>query len=358
MAETSGEKSEDPTPRRLTEARKDGNIAKSTDLTAAVVLLGAILLFAYVGRKLVGGMIRSAEVFLTSAHASNPTRADDISEVGNFAAYMLVTSLGPILLVLFSVGVMAMVGQVGFLVTLKPITPEWGKISPLKGIKNLFSLRSSVRLIMSLGKIGLIATVAIVSIMQDMPAIVHIAELAPQASFVATAQLVYGLSLKLVAILLILAILDYAYQRHQRMKDLRMTKQDVKDEMKQMEGDPMVKQRRARVARQLAMQRVAAAVPKADVIITNPTHYAIALQYDSADMRAPKVIAKGADFMALRIRQIATTNEVPIVERPPLARALYAQVEVGQEVPHEHYAAVAEILAYVYRVSGKQAAVA
>ncbi len=358
MAESGGEKTEDPTPRRLTEARQDGNVAKSTDLAAAVILLGAIVVLAIIGRQVIGGLMRSIEVFATSAHAANPTRADDIRELGDFAAYILATSIGPLIIVLFAIGALAMLGQVGFLVTLKPLTPKLSKISPLKGAKNLFSARSMVRLLMSLGKIALIAAVAIVTILQDMPLIIHIAELSPRQAFAASAELMFALAIKLVVVLIILAIIDYAYQRYQRTQDLKMTKQDVKEELKRMEGDPLVKQRRARVARQLAMQRIAAAVPQADVVVTNPTHFAVALKYDSATMRAPKVVAKGADFLALRIRQIATANDVPIVERPPLARALYAAVEIDQEVPGEHYAAVAEILAYVYRVSGKEVAAA
>jgi flagellar biosynthetic protein FlhB len=186
--------------------------------------------------------------------------------------------------------------------------------------------------------------------------VLHIGELEVVQAFGAACELVYALAIKLAALLIVLAIIDYAFQRWKHEQDLKMSKQEVKEEMKRMEGDPLVKQRRARVARQLAMQRVAAAVPKADVVVTNPTHFAVALQYDTKSMRAPKVVAKGADFMAMRIRQIAAVHGIPIIERKPLARALYAGVEIGQEIPPEHYAAVAEILAYVYRLAGRKSA--
>jgi flagellar biosynthetic protein FlhB len=163
------------------------------------------------------------------------------------------------------------------------------------------------------------------------------------------------LALRILAVLLVLALIDFSYQRWKHSEDMKMTKQQVKDEMKQTEGDPEVKRRRMRMQQQIAMQRISSAVPQADVIVTNPEHISIAIQYDADRMHAPKVVAKGADFIAIRIRQIATRHGVPIVERKPLARALYRDVGVGQEIPPDFYSAVAEVLAYVYRLSGRQA---
>jgi len=183
----------------------------------------------------------------------------------------------------------------------------------------------------------------------------HIANMSAAPAFAAGAWMVFELAVVLAVILIVLAAADLWYQRWQHTEDLKMTRQEVKQDMKNMNGDPEMKQRRARVARQLALQRAGSAVPAADVIVTNPTHYAVALKYDNDTMGAPKVVAKGADFMALQIRKLAAVHGIPLVERKPLARALYANVEVGQEVPEEHYAAVAEILAYVYRISGKAA---
>jgi flagellar biosynthetic protein FlhB len=209
---------------------------------------------------------------------------------------------------------------------------------------------------MSLAKTIAIIALAVTVIHGDLPAILMMAELPAMSTFHIASQMVYSLALKMAAALVVLAIIDYMYQRWQHDRDMRMSKEEVKEEMRRMEGDPLVKQRRARVARQLAMQRLGTDVPKADVVVTNPTHFAIALRYDPQTMRAPKVVAKGADFMAMRIRQIAIANGVPLVERKELARGLYKAVDVGQEVPAEFYNTVAEILAYVYRLSGRRSA--
>lgn len=358
MAENDFEKTEAPTPRRLQEARREGNVAKSMDLTAACVLLCGVLLLNVFGPRVAGGLKVLMMGTLGPGQADNPTRPDDLIALTGFSVNMMTTALLPILSVILLIALASTLGQVGFLLTTKPLVPSPGKLSPLKGAKNLVNARAGIRLVMSLAKITVIAAVAIVFITNDLPWILHIAELQTRAMIVASCELIYALALKLAILLLVLAILDYVFQRWQRTRELRMSKHDVKQEMKEFEGDPLTKQRRSRVARQLAMQRIAAAVPKADVIVTNPTHFAIALRYDNATMAAPRVIAKGADFMAMRIRQIAATHNIPIVERKPLARALYKSVEIGGEVPPEHYAAVAEILAYVYRLDGERAAVA
>jgi len=292
---------------------------------------------------------------MSGSHATNLTRPDDLGSVTSWALRDLLTTLAPLLLAVFGLALLTSVSQVGFLLTGKPLIPKFSKLDPIKGTANLFSKRAMVRLVMSLGKVALISALAGWIIYDDAPALIALGELEVAQAFILSSRLVFYMSLKLAVLLLLLALLDYAYQRWQHTEDLKMTKQEVKDELKSMDGDPLVKQRRARVARQLAMQRTAQAVPHADVVVTNPTHFAIAIKYDSATMHAPRVIAKGADFMAMRIRQIAAIHEIPIVERKPLARALFAAVEVGQEIPTEHYAAVAEILAYVYRISERKA---
>lgn len=354
MAENDFEKTEAPTPRKRQEARNEGNVAKSMDLTAACTLLASVLLLNFLGSRVLSGMRLAVEAMLSGVHASNPTRLDDLGPLVVFSGRMLVAIVLPLLLGVAAVALVVTVAQVGFMVTSKPLTPNFGKLSPIKGMANLFNARGGIRLIMSLAKVAVIGGLATLVIVNDMDYILHLGELTPMQAFGGACELVYALALKLAALLLVLAIMDYAFQKWQHERDLRMSKHDIKEEMKRMEGDPMVKQRRARVAKQLAMQRLAQAVPGADVIVTNPTHFAIALQYDGKSMRAPKVIGKGADFMAMRIRQIASLHGIPIIERKELARALYKSVDVGQEVPPEHYAAIAEILAYVYRLSGSK----
>lgn len=355
MAESDQEKSEQPTPRRRQEARQEGNVAKSMDLTAALMLLAAMGLLYLLGMRILAGMKQSMADALRFDHAMNPTRSDGLLAMISSILRNTVVSVGPMLVALTLVGLIAVLLQVGFVLTAKPLQPKISKLNPIKGAKNLVNLRALMRFVQSMLKLTLIVTTAAIVIVIDLPKIAHISELAVGQAVVMSSQVLFSLGLKLAVLLLILAIIDFTYQKWQHEQDLKMTKQEVKDEMKKMEGDPLVKQRRQRVARQLAMQRTAQAVPKADVVVTNPTHFAVALEYDAATMRAPRVVAKGADLLAMRIRQIATANGIPLVERKPLARALYAGCEVGDEIPAEHYAAVAEILAYVYRLGEKAA---
>lgn len=356
MAESGFEKTEAPTPRKRSEAREQGNVARSTDLNAACILLGAIVLLYFFGHKIFWGMKVLVESMLAASLSANPTRADDVDRLAHFAGRVLLEMMAPLGLGIFLIAILVSVSQTGLLFTLKPLEFNLTKLSPIRGAARLFDARAGMRLVMSLGKVALIAGLAAWLIHLDMPRIVILAELEVLPMFASACELVFLLALKLAVVLLILALLDYVFQRWQHERDLRMSKQEVKEDMKRMEGDPLVKQRRTRVARQLALQRIGQAVPNADVIVTNPTHFSVALKYDSKTMKAPKVIAKGADFLALRIRQIAIANGVPLVERKEIAQALYKSVEVGQEVPPQLYNAVAEVLAYVYRLGGRKTA--
>ncbi len=356
MAETTGqERTEAPTPRRLRQAREEGNVARSTDLTAALMLLASIVLLYMLGTRLFEAMAATLHRLLGSADAVNPTRANDLGSINSYLLHLLGWTVLPVLIAIAGVGILVTASQTGLMLTGKPIVPKLNRINPLSGAKRLVDARAAIRLVMSLGKVVIISAVATVMIMAEIDAIAALPTMTVGAATAVTANMTFMLALKLAGLLVILALLDFAFQKYQHTKDMRMTKQEVRQELKDMDGDPLMKQRRARVARQLAMQRMAQQVPNADVVITNPTHLSIALRYDSDSMQAPKVIAKGADLMAMRIRQIATANGIPLVERKPLARALYSSVEVGDEVPEEHYAAVAEILAYVYRLSGRMA---
>lgn len=356
MSDEMGEKTEDPTPRRRQEAREEGNIAKSQDLTAGLTLVGAVLLLAAFGSRMLGAMRALVESMLSGAVVENPARGEDLGQLWAVGLQFGLQMFAPVALGLMAMALIAGVLQVGFVVTLKPLTPKFSKVSPIKGLKQLFSLRGLVRLGMSVTKVAVVTGVAAWCIYLDLPKVISLIGLDAEPLLAAAAALVWGLALKVALLLLLLGALDFAYQRWQQEQDMKMSKQEVKEEFKKMEGDPLVKQRRGQVARQLALQRLTHDVPKADVVVTNPTHFAVALQYEGGNMDAPKVVAKGADFLAMRVRQLAAAHGVPIVERPPLARALYRGVEVGQQIPPAHYAAVAEILAYVYRLSGKKTA--
>jgi len=244
------------------------------------------------------------------------------------------------------------VGQVGLLFTVRPITPSLDKLNPLNGLKRMFSARSLVQLVMGLAKMTVLTAVAYWTLKSRLGRLAGASLLPYEAMAQITIDFLFTLGIRLTTCLL-LAIIDWIYQRLKHEKELRMTKQEVREELKRMDGDPHVKRRRREVQMQLALQRIRSAVPKADVVVTNPTSFAVAIQYDARTMSAPKVTAKGADLLAQRIRELAILHGVPIVERPPLARALYRSVEIGQEIPAAFYRAVAEVLAYVYELAGR-----
>lgn len=345
-----GEKTEQPTPRKLEEAREEGNVPKSTDLTAAISLLGAVLLLSWFGRAMFGAFRAMVQAMLGGDWSADVTQTGDVGRTVGVMLYEAAGIAMPIALGMLLLGVAGTLGQVGVMLTFKPLVPKFNKLNPVKGLANLFSKRALMRFVMSMGKVFVVSSVAVVVIYFDGPKMLSLIRLESGPLLGAASALVWDLAIKIAIVLLLLAIIDLIYQRWQHQQDLKMTKHEVKEEMKRMEGDPTTKQRRTKVARQMAMQRMGQAVPGADVVVTNPTHFAVALKYDET-MAAPKVVAKGVDYMAMRIRQIAVANDVPIVERPPLARSLYKHVEVGREIPLKFYSAVAEILAYVYQLN-------
>jgi len=270
-----------------------------------------------------------------------------------FAGLRLVMIAGPFLVAMFVVSYLGQFVQIGWLLSLTPIQPKLDRLNPISGFARLFSKRNAVKTgigVLKLAVIGLVGTLIIQSHTTEIAALPRLTAV---AAFMVMGEIIADMCLWMLAIMLIIGIVDFVYQRVQHTKDLKMTKQQVKDEMRSMEGDLETKGRRLRMARQIALQRIRQTVPKADVIVTNPTHFAVALQYDGENMSAPKVVAKGADFLAFRIREIAVANGIPIVEKPPLARALYAEVAIGKAISPEFYEAVAEILAYVYRLEGR-----
>ncbi|MCF7958295.1 MAG: flagellar biosynthesis protein FlhB [Phycisphaerae bacterium] len=352
MPADAGEKTEAPTPRRLEESREEGKVAKSQDLGAALGLLAGLFLLNIYGSTMIKGFMGILRESLTVHHA--PVSSQIALEEGwRMVARYSWGILGPFFLVLVVVAIVANLMQVGFMLVSKPIMPSFEKISPLAGIKRLFSLRSAMRLVMSLSKVIIIGLVAYFTIKSFLPELVGLAGAGYLDVVSRGSHLVFVLGIRMGLVLLLLALLDYIYQKFQMNQDLRMTKQEVKEEFKRMEGDPLMRQRRRSVARELAAQRMSQAVPKADVVITNPTHLAIALKYDPKEMPAPKVVARGAGYVAQRIREIAMENDVPIMERKPLARALYKSCDVGDFVPPELYKAMAEVLAYVFELAGK-----
>ncbi len=348
MAEDTGDKTEAPTPRRRMESRNKGQIARSQDLNAAVMLLASFMGLALFGPRIWVDLIAIMHESLDARVYPAP---DQPIVIGIANLRRIGMALAPFFGTVFIVGLTVLYAQVGWLITFDPLTPNLGKLNPVNGFKRLFSPHSLVQLAQNMLKLFLIVGVAWLTIRSMTSRITHAYGLDFIAVLPFASGLVFNLGVRLLIILLLLAFIDYIYQRYRHEKQLKMTKEEVKEEMKRMEGDPVVKRRRREVQMKLATQRARTVVPQADVIVANPTHFAVALKYDAETMIAPKVIAKGVDFLALKIREIAAEAGVPVVEKPLLARSLYAEVDVGQEVPEKFYRLVAEVLAYVFEMA-------
>jgi flagellar biosynthetic protein FlhB len=356
MAEQSGaDKTEAPTPRRLADARERGQVPISKDLSGAALLLVGFIVIWFVADEIFGRMLALMRRMFEAEFIADLDPGMLTPVLLETAAWVART-LAPMLAALAVVAVLSNVFQIGLLLSPKKLEPQLASLNPFKGIKRIFGGgQGPMSIVFNLLKIVLVTGVAYTALHGKLASIVNVAQLGPALALTYGASLVFDVAIRIALVLFILALFDYAWQKFKFTRDLRMTKQEVKDEMKRMEGDPHIKQRRRQIQMQRAMQRVNREVPTADVVVTNPTHFAVALRYDPAKGNAPRVVAKGMDYLALRIRQIATENGVPIVEKPVLARALHRAVEVGHEVPEQFYAAVAEILAYVWELSGKTA---
>ena len=348
-----GEKQHDPTPHRRQKAREEGRVSKSQDLAAALLLLLGLMLLASLGAGLVEFLGRLTKRQFSVGGMIQPNIASALAEwkliVTELARVML-----PILGLLLVGAILVHVLQTGLLLTPSRIMPDLNRLNPLKGLANIFSIQNFFKLLINIFKIIFIASVAGLSLYADHEGILKMADMSLESSAIFLLDLLFWTTIKISVALLILALADYAFQRWKNEQDLKMTTQELHDEMKNLEGDPHVRAQRKAVQRQLAMDRLESAVPKADVVVTNPTELAIAIQYDPDTMHAPKVIAKGAGIIAGRIRQLALESGIPVLERKPLAQALYREVEVNQEIPEDKYAAVAELLAYVYQLQGKE----
>lgn len=352
MPDSAQEKSEPATPRRRREARDQGQVARSNDLTAAVVLLAGLIALNYTARPIVTRLVEAIRFCLGTTDPSM-ILPDSVPRLGLTVATTLAYVILPILLGLMAASILVGVAQAGWNPTLRPVTPSLSKLNPIGGLQRLFSTQSLVQLAMNLLKMTIVGFVAYQTLMDRYALVISAVGMHHWTIIGLLGELLFSLGIRLAIVLLILGIIDYVYHRYKFEKDLRMTKEEVKEEFRSMEGDPHVRQRRRKVQVDLATQRMRSAVPKANVVVTNPTELAIALQYDEKTMAAPRVVAKGQGFMAAQIRKIAIEHGIPIVERRPLAQALFRQVEVGQEVPPAFYRAIAEILAYVYELTGK-----
>ncbi|MCL6475844.1 MAG: flagellar biosynthesis protein FlhB [Firmicutes bacterium] len=343
------ERTEQATPRRRQEARRRGQVARSVDLSSVAVFLAVVLVLNAVSEGALQGAMESIRFALTNLSHTEFSPALALSFVMGCLSHAAKAFL-PVVGVAMVVGVVVNLLQVGVMFTAEPLAPNWARINPVSGFVRLFSRRAFVEGTKMLLKVLLIGWLAFSAVRADAAMLLRTSEIDPLMVLMLVGQLLYKIAWRVGLAMLVLAVLDYGFQRWEYEKSLRMTKEEVKQEMKQTEGDPQVKSRIRARQQAIARRRMMQAVPKADVVVTNPTHYAVALQYDSQKMAAPTVVAKGMNFIALRIREIALQHGVPIVENPPLAQSLYRTVEVGEQIPPALYQAVAEVLAYVYRL--------
>ncbi|OAB58013.1 flagellar biosynthetic protein FlhB [Leptolyngbya valderiana BDU 20041] len=343
------QKTEEPTPKKLREAREKGEAAKSQEVNHWFMILAFAAVVGIFGAWMAGSVAESLSVLLERPHAFDLTHDGSrqvlIDILGQIATALLV----PVLVIL-AAALGAGLMQTGFIVSAEPLKPKLSKISLIEGFKRQFSSRTLMEFAKGLLKISLVGGVVVIALWPKRDQLNELAEMEMLLLLEVLQDTALRVLIATLAMMTVIAALDFAFQHYQHTKKLRMTRQEVKDEFKQTEGDPMVKARLRQIRQERARGRMMAAVPSADVVITNPTHFAVALKYDMESMAAPVVVAKGVDHLALKIRQVAEEHDIPRVENRPLARALYDSVDLDQEIPPEHYKAVAEIVGYVMRL--------
>ncbi len=347
-----GDKTEEPTSKRREDAKKKGQIAKSQELNTAFVLLAGFLVIKLLWEYMYFNVADYSAYIFSHLHETG-TSIEDVMKIFLDVVQVMVTTAFPVMfgVLIFALGIN--IYQVGFMFSTEKLEPKLSNLNPINGFGRLFSKRALVELIKSLFKIIVIGFFLYLYLKDEIPFMPYFIYFDLEHSLAEIADKIFVMSFQVITVILVLAAADYAYQRWQTTQDLMMTKQEVKDEYKQMEGDPQIKGKIKQKQRQLAMARMMQEVPKADVIVTNPTHLAIALMYKKG-MVAPKILAKGQDLVAEKIKATAREHRIPIVENKPLARALYESVEIGDVVPQDLYQAVAEVLAYVYRLKNKK----
>jgi flagellar biosynthesis protein FlhB len=347
-----GEKTEKATPKRRNDERKKGRVAKSQDVNTAFLLLFVFILMAVFAGFMKDSMLALFQHTFTE-YLNWELTETSVFQIFTESIIQFAKIVGPVMLIAIIAGVASNLMQIGFLFTTEPLKFDLKKIDPIQGAKRIFSIRALVELLKSLLKIVIIGTVTffVIWMYKDEMMMVAFKNVEGALAFFGRVTIIMGIAATIA--LLLLAVFDYAYQRFDFEKNIRMSKQDIRDEYKNIEGDPLIKSKIKEKQRQIAMRRMMSEIPNADVVITNPTHFAIAIKYDENQASAPYVVAKGVDHIAFKIKEVAKANHVMTVENRPLARSLYASVEIGEAIPEEFYQAVAEVLAYVYRMEKK-----
>ncbi|MBM7623505.1 flagellar biosynthesis protein FlhB [Sporohalobacter salinus] len=344
------EKTEDPTPKRRKEAREEGQVAQSQELSMAFTLLFSFIMLFFLMDNILYESMQFMDKYFTdymTMTLNNQTFHTLLLEIAKFI-FQLVS---PIMFVVALVGVVVGLLQTGFLFTPTSLQPDPSKLNPVSGFKQIFSKQTAAEFLKSILKISIVGIIAYFTIKGNLPKLITLSKVGVHQVVALIGNIVYSLAIKISLILILLGIIDFIYQKWEHEQQLKMTKQEVKEEKKQTDGNPEIKKRQKEKQQEMAMNRMMESVPEADVVITNPTHIAIAIKFDIDSMEAPIVVAKGKGEVAQKIKDKAEECGIEIVEEKPLARALYAQVEIDQEIPMELYQAVAEVLAYVYQVN-------
>ena len=349
--EDDSQKTEDPTEKKLANAKKKGQVAQSMEIKSWMILLGGTAGLVFMAPFMTANIRDTIEPFIRNPHAIPADFAHLLQLVATLSVKIGLI-LAPLLALLFVIALFSNIVQFGLIFAPEKIKPDIKKVSLISGVKRMFGPRALMEFlkgILKLLAVGIVAFSMALPMLQDLTLIPYydLAQVMDRINIIAIL-----LAIGTVGVMTVIAALDFAYQKHAFKKKMMMSKQEVKDEHKQSEGDPQIKARIRKVRMERAQQRMMAAVPEADVVITNPTHYSIALEYKMDDMTAPKLVAKGIDHLAMRIREVAKAHDVPIVENPPLARALYAGVKLDEEIPPEHFKAVAEVIGFVMRQRG------
>lgn len=348
------EKTEKATPKKRKDAREEGQILQSREISSAFILL-----LSFLGMKIFGKYMFENLMKFMSYTFSLIDNLDGLFVMDNIMANFLsiivvfLKIIGPIVLLAFVAGLISNYIQIGFLFTTKPLKPKLNRINPIEGFKRIFSKRALMELLKSSLKILIIGYTTYGFFKKKINTILNLGNMEIEDMLVNFSKLSFEFGMRIVGVLFFLAVLDYFYQWREYEKNLMMTKQELKEEYKQTEGDPLIKSKIREVQRKMAFSRMLQDVPKADVIITNPTHIAVALKYDKDLYIAPFLLAKGADLIAENIKKVAGENNIPIVENKPLARTIYETVEIGDIIPEDLYEAVAEVLAYVYSMKAE-----
>lgn len=350
--EDDSQKTEDPTPKKIEESRKKGQIALSREVNNWVMLFTATIVVLAIGPSALSSM----KVYMAGFIERSYVMPSAPGGIGIILADSFWQTLGIMVLPLVILMIAAFLApflQIGPLFAPHVITPDFSKVSPMAGFKRLFSMRSIMEFVKGIAKLGIISAVGVILLKPFYGSIDHMIGISVGNMMDEMQIMVLKLMTGILVVLLVVAVIDLVYQRYEHYKKMRMSKQELKDEYKQTEGDPHVRAKLRQLRQEKARTRMIQAVPQADVVITNPTHYSLALKYDPEEMDAPVLIAKGVDDLAMRIREVAKENNIPLYENKPLARVLYDTVEVDEMIPPEHYKAVAEVISYIFQLKGK-----